>query len=120
MPKAAQNAMPWPVPTRPSGYQSSITRHGNARPLVVNLCFQTRQYDQIVPRVLILPVLGDLGPLLWPLLLLLANVDPLFRGKVLPELSENIRRLPETLEKRAVQRVENYMIVGSWATSVGG
>lgn len=78
----------------------------------MDLSMKARHDLEVLLIVHVLPLGGDLGALGLPLLLLLADLDPLLGGEVLPELGERVGRPPEALEQRAVERVEDDLVIG--------
>jgi len=80
--------------------------------LVMDLRMKARENLQILFAVLILAILGDLRASRTPLLLRLADLDPLLGREVLPQLREDVAREPQPVEQRAVlDGVQDYVVV---------
>jgi len=80
--------------------------------LVIDRSLQTRNNLKILRLVGILPFRRDVNIPIPPLLLSLANLNPLLSSKVLAKLSESIRRQPKSLKKRTVlNRVKDNMVI---------
>lgn len=78
----------------------------------MNRGMETRHDLEVLLVIDVLALGGDDGALGLALLLLLADLDPVLGGEVLPELGEGVGRLAEALEERAVEGVEDDVVVG--------
>lgn len=78
----------------------------------MNLGMKTGHDLEVLLVIDILPFGSDRGALGLALLLLLPDLDPLLGREVLPELGEGVGRPAEALEERAVEGVEDDVVVG--------
>lgn len=78
----------------------------------MNLGMETGHDLEVLLVIDILPLGCDRGALGLALLLLLPDLDPLLGREVLPELGEGVGPPAEALEERAVEGVEDDVVVG--------
>lgn len=81
--------------------------------LIVNRSMKPGQNLQVLRLMHVLAILSDLGPRRLPLLLRLADSDPILGGEMFAKFSEDVRGHSQSCQQRTVlQRVQNNMIVG--------